>query len=288
MSIEVPIYEDRILGNEYLMIQQDSRNRGLQKPLKKNPMIDNSNNEYPIDLGLNDPTLLLQNNDDPSETQIFTDAQALLNIQRNGSLDKPMSIEERELINFVGNDLNANLRMKLVNESDVSGDNIYSQQSQDFVNQLREDIQSYVYENNLYLQGVPPWYIDTPAERAVLKQDEGPIESIPDALVDIVNKMNKEDADKIKKAFAERRRFVKPSEPRQEEKLEKDIKKDRFKKKEAKDAGILPPGLPRVRGLANEILRERTEETKPKSRPRRMRGKAGKAKPAGPRPKDEL
>lgn len=288
MSIEIPIYEDRILGSEYQMIQQDSRNRGLQKPLKKNPMIDNSNNEYSIDFGLNNPTILLQNNDNPSETQIFTDAQALLNIQRNGSLDKSMSIEERELINFVGNDLNANLRLKLVNESDVSGDNIYSQQSQDFVNQLRNDIESYVYENNLYLQNVPPQYIDTPLERAMLKGDQVQEPTISGALLDIVNKLNKDDAEKVKQAFAERKRFVPPSGPRQEEKLERDVKKDKFKKREERREGIIKEEQPRVRGIGGEILRERIQEQKP-TRPRPRRFRAGQKKQIKTKkPKDEL
>ena len=278
MSIEVPIYDNRILGAEYLMLQQDSRDRGLQKPLKKNPEIDNSNNEYPIDLGLENPSILLQNNNDPSETQIFTDAQALLNIQMNGSIDKPLSIEERELMEFVGNDLNANLRMKLINESDVSGDNVYSQQSQDFVNQLREDIASYVYENNLYLQNVPPQYIDTPLERAMLKGNQVEEPSISGALLDIVNKLNKDDADKIKKAFAQRKRFVPPSGPRQEETLERDVKKDKFKKREERREGIIKEEQSRVRGVGGEILRERIkEQEKQKRRKERLR-----------KPKDEL
>jgi len=278
MSIEVPIYDNRILGAEYLMLQQDSRDRGLQKPLKKNPEIDNSNNEYPIDLGLENPSILLQNNNDPSETQIFTDAQALLNIQMNGSIDKPLSIEERELMEFVGNDLNANLRMKLINESDVSGDNVYSQQSQDFVNQLREDIASYVYENNLYLQNVPPQYIDTPLERAMLKGDKVEEPSISGALLDIVNKLNKDDAEKVKQAFAERKRFVPPSGPRQEEKLERDVKKDKFKKREERREGIIKEEQSRVRGVGGEILRERIkEQEKQKRRKERLR-----------KPKDEL
>jgi len=278
MSIEVPIYDNRILGAEYLMLQQDSRDRGLQKPLKKNPEIDNSNNEYPIDLGLENPSILLQNNNDPSETQIFTDAQALLNIQMNGSIDKPLSIEERELMEFVGNDLNANLRMKLINESDVSGDNVYSQQSQDFVNQLREDIASYVYENNLYLQNVPPQYIDTPLERAMLKGNQVEEPSISGALLDIVNKLNKDDADKVKQAFAQRKRFVPPSGPRQEEKLERDVKKDKFKKREERREGIIKEEQSRVRGVGGEILRERIkEQEKQKRRKERLR-----------KPKDEL
>ena len=216
MSIEVPIYDKNILGSEYLMIQQDSRDRGLQNPLQKNPVIDNENNENPIDLGLNDPSILLQNNDNPSETQQFTDAQALLNIQMEGSLDRPMSIEEQELREFVSHDLNNNLRLKLVEEADKMGDNIYSQQSQDFVNQYREDIASYVKELNLYLQDVPTEYKDTPAERAILQSQEV---SPADALVQALLKMNKEQQEEVRRKFAEREQFVKPSEPRLEEKL---------------------------------------------------------------------
>ena len=218
MSIEVPIYDNSILGSEYLMIQQDSRDRGLQKPLKRNPEFDNDNNEFPIDLGLNDPSILLENNNDPSETQIFTDAQALLNIQMSGSLDRPMSREEQELMEFVNHDLNSNLRLALVNEAERSGDNIYSQQSQDFVNQYREDIASYVKELNLYLQDVPAVYKDTPAERALLREDT--TLSPADAMLNALNQMRKEEQDEVLRRFKEREQFVKPSEPRLEEKLE--------------------------------------------------------------------
>jgi hypothetical protein len=229
MSIEVPIYDKNILGSEYLMIQQDSRDRGLQNPLQKNPVIDNENNENPIDLGLNDPSILLQNNDNPSETQQFTDAQALLNIQMEGSIDRPMSIEEQELREFVSHDLNNNLRLKLVEEADKMGDNIYSQQSQDFVNQYQEDIASYVKELNLYLQDVPKEYKDTPAERSILQSQEV---SPADALVQALLKMNKEQQEEVRRKFAEREQFVKPSEPPLEEKLKPKEKAGRRTKDE--------------------------------------------------------
>ena len=240
MSIEVPIYDNSILGSEFQMIQEDSRFRGLQKPLKKNPIIDNEYNQYPIDLGLNDPSILLENNADPNETQIFTDAQALLNIQMSGSLDKPMSREEQELREFVNHDLNSNLRLALVNEADRMGDNIYSQQSQDFVNQYREDIASYVKELNLYLQDVPTTYKDTPAERAILRGDT--TLSPADALLDALGQMRKEEQQEVLRKFKEREQFVKPSEPRLEEKLEVKEKRKPGEKPKPKRTGI-PKGF---------------------------------------------
>lgn len=270
MSIEVPIYDKNILGSEYLMIQQDSRDRGLQNPSQKNPVIDNENNEYPIDLGLNDPSILLQNNDNPSETQQFTDAQALLNIQMEGSLDRPMSMEEQELREFVSHDLNNNLRLKLVEEADRMGDHIYSNQSQDFVNQYREDIASYVKELNLYLQDVPTEYKDTPAERAEL---EGQELSPADAMVQALLKMNKEQQEEVKRKFVEREQFVPRSEPPLEEKL----KPKQKGKPEAEKTGI-PKGFKRP-----ETRRARPfgKETPEREGPREGRSPVP---PRGPQP----
>jgi len=276
MSIEVPIFNNNILGSEFQMIQEDSRFRGLQKPLRRNPVIDNNNNQYPIDLGLNDPSILLENNADPNETQIFTDAQQLLNIQLSGSLDKPMSREEQELREFVNHDLNSNLRLALVNEADRMGDNIYSQRSQDFVNQYREDIASYVKELNLYLQDVPTVYKDTPAERALLRGDT--TLSPADALLGALGQMRKQEQEEVLKRFKEREQFVPPSEPRLEEKLE--VKEKRKPGEKAK---------PTRTGIPKGFKSQRPRRTKPfgktPPKPKVERDRFGRKKPA---PKDEL
>ena len=276
MSIEVPIFNNNILGSEFQMIQEDSRFRGLQKPLRRNPVIDNNNNQYPIDLGLNDPSILLENNADPNETQIFTDAQQLLNIQLSGSLDKPMSREEQELREFVNHDLNSNLRLALVNEADRMGDNIYSQRSQDFVNQYREDIASYVKELNLYLQDVPTVYKDTPAERALLRGDT--TLSPADALLGALGQMRKQEQEEVLKRFKEREQFVPPSEPRLEEKLEV---------KEKTKPGEKPK--PKRTGIPKSFKTQKPRRTKPfgkaPPKPKVERDRFGRPKP---KPKDEL
>jgi len=277
MSIEVPIYDNNILGSEFQMIQEDSRFRGLQKPLKKNPVIDNEYNQYPVDLGLNDPSILLENNADPNETQIFTDAQALLNIQMSGSLDRPMSREEQELKEFVNHDLNSNLRLALVNEADRMGDNIYSQQSQDFVNQYREDIASYVKELNLYLQDVPATYKDTPAERALLRGDT--TLSPADALLDALGQMRKEEQQEVMRRFKEREMFVPKGAPPLEEKLKFKEKPKRGEKPKTKTTGGIPKGF----------KTKKPRRTKPMGKEAPERGVErdifGRRKPP---PKDEL
>jgi len=276
MSIEVPIFNNNILGSEFQMIQEDSRFRGLQKPLKKNPIIDNENNQYPIDLGLNDPSILLEGNADPNETQIYTDAQALLNIQMSGSLDRPMSREEQELREFVNHDLNSNLRLALVNEADRMGDNIYSQQSQDFVNQYREDIASYVKELNLYLQDVPTVYKDTPAERALLRGDT--TLSPADALLGALGQMRKEEQEEVLRKFKEREQFVPPSEPRLEEKL-----KVKEKRKPGEKAKPTRTGIPK--GFKTQKPRRTRPMGKAPPKPKVERDRFGRKKPP---PKDEL
>lgn len=281
MSIEVPIYDNSILGSEYLMMQQDSRDRGLQKPLKRNPEFDNNNNEYPIDLGLNDPSILLENNNDPGETEIYTDAQQLLNIQMSGSLDKPMSMEEQELREFVNHDLNSNLRLALINEADRMGDNIYSQQSQDFVNQYQEDIASYVRELNLYLQDVPGVYKDTAAERALLLGRQETV-SPADAMLSALGQMRKEEQEEVLRRFKEREQFVPKGTPPLEEKLEVKEKPKLGEKPKTKTTGGIPKGFKTSRPRRTKPF---GKEPPPQPQPKVKRNIFGRPQPP---PKGEL
>ncbi len=141
-----------------------------------------------------------------------------------------------DLYDFVDQDLDQNLRQKLILESDVLGDNIYSQQSQDFVNQIREDIASYIKEDNLYLQKVPREFKDEPLERQILKDEKL---SASDEIIRLISKLNEEQKKSFEAKIKEREQFVPKGKPPLEDKL-------RPKDEQGRDRyGRRPPKLSR-------------------------------------------
>jgi hypothetical protein len=161
-SIRVPLYgkpDDNMtyndLGNEFSKMQELDRDRGLIDPTKKNPLISltNDTDDLYVD-GIPNQLQIFENNYDVNDKMIYSDAQQRLRLQAAGSINPEYTDDEKLLMEQLNFDLDPQLRQVLYRESTGSGDNIYSQQSMDFVKQIQEDVQNYFDERNLYYAGL--------------------------------------------------------------------------------------------------------------------------------------
>jgi len=161
--IRIPLYADPVdvrgynqLGNEFNQIQSNDRSRGLMESETLNPIASLSNNVDDLYAGgISNQMRIFENNSDLSDNLLYNDAQQLIRLQDIGSINRPLTAEERAISEAVGYDLDPNIRNTLVQEATRQGDNIYAQESQDFVKQIQQDIAEYAKEVNLYYQGVP-------------------------------------------------------------------------------------------------------------------------------------
>ena len=161
--IRIPLYADPVdvrgynqLGNEFNQIQSNDRSRGLMESDTLNPIATLSNNVDDLYAGgISNQMRIFENNSDLSDNLLYNDAQQLIRLQDIGSINRPLTAEERAISEAVGYDLDPNIRNTLVQEATRQGDNIYAQESQDFVKQIQQDIAEYAKEVNLYYQGVP-------------------------------------------------------------------------------------------------------------------------------------
>lgn len=161
-SIKVPLYgkpDDNMtyndLGNEFSKMQELDRDRGLIDPTKKNPLISltNDTDDLYVD-GIPNQLQIFENNYNVNDNMIYTDAQQRLRLQHAGSLNPEYTDDELMLIEQLNYDLDPQLRQALYRESTGAGDNIYAQESQDFVKQIQEDVKNYFDEKNLYYAGL--------------------------------------------------------------------------------------------------------------------------------------
>jgi hypothetical protein len=161
-SVRIPLYGDPVdnmtyndLGNEFTKIQELDRDRGLIDPTRRNPLISltNDTDDLYVD-GIPNQLNIFQNNYDIGDNTIYSDAQQLLRLQEAGSINPQYTDDEKLMTEQLNFDLDPQLRATLYRESTQSNDNIYSQQSQDFVKQIQADIQAYFDEKNLYFQGL--------------------------------------------------------------------------------------------------------------------------------------
>ena len=161
-SIRVPLYgkpDDNMtyndLGNEFSKMQELDRDRGLIDPTKKNPLISltNDTDDLYVD-GIPNQLQIFENNYDVNDKMIYSDTQQRLRLQAAGSINPEYTDDEKMLLEQLNFDLDPQLRQVLYRESTNAGDNIYSQQSQDFVKQIQEDVQNYFDERNLYYAGL--------------------------------------------------------------------------------------------------------------------------------------
>jgi hypothetical protein len=161
-SIRVPLYgkpDDNMtyndLGNEFSKMQELDRDRGLIDPTKKNPLISltNDTDDLYVD-GIPNQLQIFENNYDVNDKMIYSDAQQRLRLQESGSLNPEYTDDEKMLLEQLNFDLDPQLRQVLYRESTGANDNIYAQESQDFVKQIQADVQNYFDERNLYYAGL--------------------------------------------------------------------------------------------------------------------------------------
>lgn len=144
------------LGSEFSKMISIDRDRNLINPIRTNPPvnINQQNTDYYYD-GIANQGLIFQNNYDIKENQLLTTDQQQ-KILNELSLQRPYTADEMELNVLQNFDLDPQIRNLLVQESTRNKDNIYAQESQDFVKQVQKDLASFEKEKNLYKLGIDP------------------------------------------------------------------------------------------------------------------------------------
>jgi len=220
--IRIPLYADPVdsrgyndLGSEFHQIQSNDRYRGLMDSETLNPVATLSNNVDDLYAdGISNQMRIFENNSDLSDNRLYTNAQQLIRLQNIGSLDRPLNADERALMEAVGYDLDPNIRNVLVQEATSQGDNIYAQESQDFVKQLQKDVAEYSKEVNLYYQGVP-----SEDRLATLLSGRGGLDGLIDTrptpdpftndVIRILDEMDKEQKEKVRESLRKRESIIK-------------------------------------------------------------------------------
>lgn len=157
----IPIQQNNVpiqnLGSEFIQVQNTNRSQGLIEPLFLND-VDFTNTTADIYIsGIANKDVLLQNNYDPSEENIYTQAERANFIANQASLQRPLTYEEKQIQQYseADQDLDPRLRQQVILESNLNGSNLDNSQSQDFVRQIQDSIKNYNDEVNLYLKQVP-------------------------------------------------------------------------------------------------------------------------------------
>jgi hypothetical protein len=158
MSITVPLMYDAdetlgSLGSEFRKLNSLDRDRGLIEPTIRTEdtkeVLTDTINLAGVNVGS-----LLENNQNPSEELTQTDAQASLYISRIFP-SRTLTQAEKEIQLFEDHDLDPRVRQELLVEATKSGSNMFALESQDFVQEIQQDIKSYQDEANLYFSSVP-------------------------------------------------------------------------------------------------------------------------------------
>jgi len=159
MSINIPLQLNgtpiQELGQEFVKTQEIDRDRGLIDPTIKDNV--DFNNFYTTEYisGVANQDLLSQNNYNPTEELEMTDPQARAKLAGDASLDRPLTVEEKEISLYTDSNLDPRLGRQVVKESQLNGENLDFSESQDFVREIQESVKSYNDERNLYITLVP-------------------------------------------------------------------------------------------------------------------------------------
>ena len=156
MSYALPILngdgESQQYGNEFDQMYRLELGGNLMIP--QDPVIDyNTGSKYTLydsTDGIYNQAKLFENNDDPQEDQKVTDEQAMQRIRNTSGINRQLSESEKRFNLYTTNNFDIRFRNQLKDESERSGDNIFSEFSQDHVNAVRASNQAYVKEENLY------------------------------------------------------------------------------------------------------------------------------------------
>lgn len=135
---------------------------GLQGNLMdaQDPVIDYNTGKkftlYDTTGGIYNQNKLFENNDDPKEEQQVTNAQAMARIRNMSGINRPLTHTEKSFELYTNNSFDPRFRNELLKESMASGSNIFSEFSQDHVNNVRESYTNSFNEENLYTKGINP------------------------------------------------------------------------------------------------------------------------------------
>ena len=156
MSYALPILngdgEAQQYGNEFDQMYKLELGGNLMIP--QDPIIDyNTGSKYTLydaTDGIYNQAKLFENNDDPQEDQKVTDAQAMERIRNTAGINRQLTESEKRFNLYTTNNFDIRFRNQLKDESEKSGDNIFSEFSQDHVNAVRNSNANYIKEENLY------------------------------------------------------------------------------------------------------------------------------------------
>ena len=156
MSYALPILngdgEAQQYGNEFEQMYRLELGGNLMIP--QDPVIDyNTGSKYTLydaTDGIYNQAKLFENNDDPQEDQKVTDEQAMERIRNTSGINRQLTDSEKRFNLYTTNNFDIRFRNQLKDESEKSGDNIFSEFSQDHVNAVRNSNANYIKEENLY------------------------------------------------------------------------------------------------------------------------------------------
>jgi len=144
--------ESQQYGNEFEQMYKLELGQNLMLP--QDPVIDyNTGSKYTLydaTDGIYNQAKLFENNDDPQEDQKVTDAQAMERIRNTAGINRQLTESEKRFNLYTTNNFDIRFRNQLKDESERSGDNIFSEFSQDHVNAVRNSNANYIKEENLY------------------------------------------------------------------------------------------------------------------------------------------
>jgi hypothetical protein len=139
-------------GNEFEQMYRLELGGNLMIP--QDPVIDyNTGSKYTLydaTDGIYNQAKLFENNDDPQEDQKVTDEQAMQRIRNTSGINRQLTESEKRFNLYTTNNFDIRFRNQLKDESERSGDNIFSEFSQDHVNAVRNSNTNYIKEENLY------------------------------------------------------------------------------------------------------------------------------------------
>jgi hypothetical protein len=226
MPVDLPITNSNgilitNMGSEFNKIQELNRNRGLMNPTSgRDPEIDKRNQTtYDYLYDIENQNLILDNNFDSSEELYQTNKQALQYIEN--LTDGVISKEDET--NFIYEDvyLDSEISKKLKEESRKRNDNIFAEQSQDFVKDIQEDISNFHKEENLY-GSVSKEDKDLSAQSEISK-----IQQLGEQLIDLLEKEKDKGGYRFIKPLYKLTKKIYDTKRQEKEQREKDLIADR-------------------------------------------------------------
>lgn len=138
-------------GNDFNLLYSNTINNGMME--SSDPVEDHNTGVLATTYdptGIYKQQVIFEHNDDPTEEQRYTDAQAMQYILNRTSLTRPISEQEMKLKMYSNVPLDPRFRTEMVNEAVESKSNMFSLHSQDFVNLIRKSNETYSKERNIY------------------------------------------------------------------------------------------------------------------------------------------